>query len=247
MYSQRLATHQIVAMNLGLKKSNNFIKIGLFDKRFHGRPRSAASRAPDPSKRRIQALCVSGHQPEPEEPSLSPPLHFALCLCREPFRAFVCHAARLTPNANLRRSRAVCSLGVTNGSSCADGRKLFCCRNAAVWASTGARVQSCAQHVACVVLPGAARFGLGHKERISRSLTPPPLPTGAPEVHPGRLERRSCRDRPQRRPLILPVALQPGPVWACFRVHWLEHLTGPHSLISPSLTLILGAIVACCS
>lgn len=36
MYSQRLATHQIVAMNLGLKKSNNFIKIGLFDKRFHG-------------------------------------------------------------------------------------------------------------------------------------------------------------------------------------------------------------------
>ena len=159
---------------------------------------------------------MSGHQPEPKEPSLSPLLHFSLCLCREPFRAFVCHAARVTPIANLRQSLAVCSSGAINSSSCAARRKLLHCPDAAVWASTGARVQSCAQHVACVVLPGAARFGLGHKERISRSLTPPPLRAGAPGLHPERLERRRHRDRPLRRCLCLHYVLQPGPFGPAF-------------------------------
>ena len=58
--------------------------------------------------------------------------------------------------------------------------------------------------------------GAGHEERISRSLTPPPLRAGVPEVLPGHVERRRHRDRRQRLRLRLRSALQLGPINACF-------------------------------
>ena len=123
--------------------------------------------APDSNSPHVWPSALTGRaSPEPS--------HRALCLPHllTLLTLVVPNVARLTPIANLRRPRAVCSPGAINGLFCASWRQVFACADAAAHLTTDRRARAVARSAR--VMPRAVRKRRGTQGAHTALLDPSP-------------------------------------------------------------------------